>query len=412
MQKLPLAPLCALVCLAPILAFPGSAYADFLGDSSATLGLRNFYFNRDFRHDTAAQSKREEWAQGVMFNATSGYTQGSIGFGLDVYAALGIKLDSSDARAGTGLLPNIFGDAGPGEYSDVSGVLKAKVSKTELKAGGLMPKSPVLLSSDARLMPPLFNGLALTSTDVDDLMIDVGQFRSVNYRNASSNHDKLRTANYAASSDRFDYAGVAYAFGPQLTASFWRAELQNVYQQNYYGLLATQPVGSWTLGGHLGYFDSSQTGSRKAGTIDSGLTSVLVSANLGGHTWRVGYQDNRGDSPFPFLQDADPNVANVVQILDFTRANERSWQARYDVNMAAFGMPGLTFLARYLRGDGFEVAGSSAKEWERDLDITYIVQGGPLKNVGIRWRNAMVRSDALGDLNENRLIVSYTYAFK
>ena len=139
---------------------------------------------------------------------------------------------------------------------------------------------------------------------------------------------------------------------------------------------------------------------------------MLLSANLGGHTWRVGYQDNRGRSPLPFLQDADPNVANVVQILDFTRAQESSWQARYDVNMAAFGVPGLTFLARYLRGDGFEVAGSNAQEWERDLDVSYVIQSGPLKNVGMRWRNAMVRSDALGDLDENRLILSYTYAFK
>ena len=80
--------------------------------------------------------------------------------------------------------------------------------------------------------------------------------------------------------------------------------------------------------------------------------------------------------------------------------------------MAAFGVPGLTFLARYLRGDGFEVAGSNAQEWERDLDVSYVIQSGPLKNVGMRWRNAMVRSDALGDLDENRLILSYTYAFK
>jgi hypothetical protein len=412
MQKHPLAHACAFTCIAPILALPCIAQADFLGDSSTTLSLRNFYFNRDFRHDNAPQSKREEWAQGFMFNVKSGYTEGPVGFGVDLYAALGVKLDSSDARAGSGLLPNAFGNAGPDEYSDLSGVFKAKVSKTELRVGGLMPKSPVLLSSDARLLPPLFNGVALTSTDVDNLMFDVGQFRSVNYRNSSANDDDLRTGNYAASSDRFDYAGAAYTFGPQLTASFWRAELQDVYQQNYYGLLATHTLGRWTLGGNLGYFDSAEAGAQRAGKIDNGLTSVLLSANLGAHTWRVGFQDNRGGSPFPYLQDADPNVANVVQILDFTRAGERSWQARYDVNMAAYGVPGLTFLARYLQGDGFDVAGGNGQEWERDLDVSYVVQSGPLKNLGVRWRNAMVRSDALGDLDENRLIVSYTYAFK
>ncbi|WP_297844529.1 OprD family porin [Pseudomonas sp.] len=412
MQKNPLARVCALSCIAPIVAIPCIAKADFLGDSSATLDLRNFYFSRDYRQENAKQSLRAEWAQGFMLNAKSGYTEGPVGFGLDLYAALGVKLDSSAAHAGTGLLPNAFGDSGPGEYSDLSGVFKTKVSKTEFKVGGFMPKSPVLLSSDARLLPPLFNGATLVSSDIDNLLIDAGQFRSVNYRNSSGNHDDMLTGNYAASSDRFVYAGAAYTFNPSLTASFWRAELKDVYQQNYYGLLAARRLGSWALGANLGYFDSSETGAQRAGKIDNGLTSVLLSANLGGHTWRLGYQDNRGNSPFPYLQDADPNVANVVQILDFTRAQERSWQARYDLNMAAFGVPGLTFLARYLRGDGFEVAGNGSQEWERDLDVSYVIQSGPLKNVGMRWRNAMVRSEVAGDLDENRLILSYTFAFK
>lgn len=56
-----------------------------------------------------------------MLDVKSGYTEGLVGLGLDVSGALGIKLDSSDARAGTGLLPNALGDAGPGEYTDVSG---------------------------------------------------------------------------------------------------------------------------------------------------------------------------------------------------------------------------------------------------------------------------------------------------
>lgn len=55
------------------------------------------------------------------------------------------------------------------------------------------------------------------------------------------------------------------------------------------------------------------------------------------------------------------------------------------------------------------MGGASGKEWERDVDISYIIQEGPLKNLGVRWRNAMVRSNAtIGDLDENRLIVSYT----
>ncbi|WP_121411439.1 OprD family outer membrane porin, partial [Pseudomonas aeruginosa] len=46
-------------------------------------------------------------------------------------------------------------------------------------------------------------------------------------------------------------------------------------------------------------------------------------------------------------------------------------------------------------------------EWERDTDIAYLVQSGPLKNLGIKLRNGTFRSDFGNDIDETRLIVSY-----
>lgn len=387
---------------------PISASADFVDDSRTTLNFRNFYFNRDFRQDNATQSKREEWAQGINLNFRSGYTGGLVGFGLDLYGALGIKLDSSDAKAGTGLLPNSLGNSGPDTYSDVSGVLKAKVSKTELKYGGFTPRSPVLLTSDARLLTPIFNGAAVESRDIDQWLFEAGRLTSVNYRDSSANHDDFIAANYGVTSDRFDYLGATWSLTPKISMAYWRAELADVYQQNYVGFNASHDIGAWKLTGNLGYFDTSGVGERRGGDIDNGLLTSWVSAGHGPQTVRLGYQDNRGRSPFPHLQDADANVANVVQILDFTRAQERSWQARYDMDFAALGVPGLTALVRYLKGDGYTLRGMDGEEWERDLDVSYVVQSGPLKNVGIRWRNATVRSDAAGEIDENRLILSYS----
>ena len=51
---------------------------------------------------------------------------------------------------------------------------------------------------------------------------------------------------------------------------------------------------------------------------------------------------------------------------------------------------------------------SRGNEWERDTDIAYVFQDGPLKNLGVKWRNATLRSDISGKMDENRLIVSYT----
>lgn len=66
-------PLATAITIAALGAgLPGVAMADFLADSKATLELRNFYFNADYRQDGANQSKRDEWAQGFLLNYESG----------------------------------------------------------------------------------------------------------------------------------------------------------------------------------------------------------------------------------------------------------------------------------------------------------------------------------------------------
>nr|WP_139803309.1 OprD family porin [Pseudomonas oleovorans] len=409
MSKTPLARVVALATLGASLTLPSLAQADFIGDSKATLELRNFYMNRDLRDTTAAQqSKREEWAQGFILKAESGFTEGTVGFGLDAYAGLGLKLDSSDERAATGLLPNAFGNEGPDEYSELSGAVKARISKTVGKVGGLMPKLPIVSSGDSRLLPQVFTGGMITSQEIDGLTLNGGQLRDVNQR-ASTDRVDITATNIGGESDRYNFAGGDYKFnGGNTTVGVWYGELEDIYDQKLYNLIHVQPIGDWKLGANLAYFDSQDNGRKLGGTLDNDLTSVNLWAGIGAHTLRLGYQKVGGDNAFPFLTETDPYIVNYIQILDFTRKDEKSWQARYDVNFASYGIPGLTAFVRYVTGDGFDgMGGASGKEWERDVDISYVIQQGPLKNLGVRWRNAMVRSNAnIGDLDENRLIVS------
>jgi hypothetical protein len=101
------------------------AQADFIEDSSATLQTQNIYLNRDFREGDG-QSKRDEWSQGFLLNIESGFTEGTVGFGLDAIGMLGVKLDSGGGRAGTDLLP-VQDDGGtPDEFSRLG--LTAKTS--------------------------------------------------------------------------------------------------------------------------------------------------------------------------------------------------------------------------------------------------------------------------------------------
>ena len=80
-------------------ALPLCAQADgFLDDAKATLNLRNAYFNRNFSNPTNPQAKAEEWTQNFILDAKSGFTQGTVGFGIDVLGLYSQKLDGGKGQ--------------------------------------------------------------------------------------------------------------------------------------------------------------------------------------------------------------------------------------------------------------------------------------------------------------------------
>jgi len=406
--------------IASALALAGVApmsQAAFFEDSSATFETRNMYFNRDFRDGTSAQqSKRDEWAQGFLLNFESGYTEGNVGFGLDALGMLGIKLDSSPDRTGTGLLPTHDDGKAADEYAKLGLTGKVKVSKTELKIGTLIPELPTLQPNDGRILPQTFEGGLLTSQEIKGLTFTGGRLDKAKDRD-DTNWEDLALNNKNGrfggtfSADNLDLAGLDYRFTDRITGSYHFAQLDDIYRQHFIGLLATQPWGPGTFGADLRLAVSDDQGAAKAGNIDNTTVNGMLSYALGGHKVSAAYQHLSGDSAFPYVDGADPYLVNFVQINDFAGADERSWQARYDYNFAALGIPGLTFMTRYINGDNVSLAdGSEGKEWERNTEFKYVVQSGPLKDVAVRLRNATFRSNFTRDADEVRLLVSYSVA--
>ncbi|PXC08658.1 outer membrane porin, OprD family, partial [Pseudomonas aeruginosa] len=124
---------------------PSFAQAEFFADGKAGLELRNFYFNRDYRQPGASQSYSEEWAQGFLLRYESGYTEGLFGLGIDALGLLGVRLDSSPERSGSGLLPYSTSDRRAAyDYSSLGLTAKLRVSHSTLKIGSLMPRLPVV----------------------------------------------------------------------------------------------------------------------------------------------------------------------------------------------------------------------------------------------------------------------------
>ncbi|MDO9344261.1 MAG: OprD family porin [Pseudomonas sp.] len=428
--------------------------AGFIEDSKATLGLRNFYINTDnrdgHRGTSNSASKNAEWGQGFDLRFISGYTQGTVQFGVDAIGLYGVRLDSSRAEhgnyTGTASGGTVFpsdGNKAVHDYASLGVTGKVKISQTELKLGTLQPKLPVIVTNDGRLLPQTFQGGQITTNDIKDLTLVAGQIEKAKGRN-SSDSDQLSLAGANTrgvnwrDSNKFIYGGGDYKITKDLTAQYYYGNLEDFYKQHFLGLTHNWAIGPGVLKSDLRYFNSSDDGKNGntaayytsgnyngfgggKGKVDNNLYSGLFLYTVGGHTFGGGYQVSNGSSDFPWLNQGDGSSAYIttdMQIQKFARAGERTWQARYAYDFAKVGVPGLTAGVVYLKGSDIDTVGANPtrteitgqSEWERDITVAYVIPEGPLKNLGVAWKNAMWRTDLANtrSQDENRLIVSYS----
>ncbi|WPP00136.1 OprD family porin [Pseudomonas sp. HR96] len=450
------------------------AHADgFLDDSKATLKLRNFYINTDNRDsdtNTAAnkrngvQSLNSEWGQAFQAEFISGYTKGTVGFGLDAIGVYALRLDSgrgsngqnatSSLDGGTVFPSQRNGDA-VDDFATMGLTAKAKVSKTELKLGTLQPKLPVIMSNDGRLVPQWWTGGQVTSNDIKDVTLIAGKITEAKGRNSSNTEDlSISGANGGGNSNLatgrrsndFRYAGADYKVTKDLLLQYYFGNLEDFYNQSFVGLVHNWSIGPGVLKSDLRYFHSSSDGKdgnntlyystgayqnspSGRGEVDNNLASGLFLYTVAGHTFGGGYQVSNGSSDFPWLNQGDGSSNYTItdmQIQKFGRAGEKTWQARYSYDFAKLGVPGATFGIVYLRGDNIDLYSNAARpvqtadganEWERDITIAYVVPEGPLKNFGVMWKNASWRNNFSSAANqreqdENRVILSYQFPLK
>ena len=383
----------------------------FVEDAQVNLNLRNFYFNRNFTNPTKAQGKAEEWTQSFILDAKSGFTQGTIGVGLDVLGMYSVKLDGGRGTSGTQLLP-VSADGRPADNFGRLGVaFKARLSQTELKVGEWMPVLPILRSDDGRSLPQTFRGGQITSKEITGLTLYGGQFRANSPRDDSSMNDMSMNGKAAFTSDRFNFQGGEYAFNDKRTqVGLWNAQLKDIYSQQFLNLTHSQPLGDWTLGANLGFFYGKEDGSARAGNMDNKTWSGLFSAKYGSHTLYLGLQKLTGDTAWMRVNGTSGGtLANDSYNSSYDNAKEKSWQLRHDYNFAALGVPGLTLMNRYISGDNVHTGAiTDGKEWGRESELAYTVQSGALKNLNLKWRNASIRRDySTNEFDENRIFISY-----
>jgi imipenem/basic amino acid-specific outer membrane pore len=431
-----------LLSLASPFAFADSAQSQangFLEDSTWSVLNRTVYDNREYRNGASNSGARnaykpraerngyaEEWGYGLMGTLQSGFTQGLIGVGVDAHAYFGAQLDSGGGRAGKARLLGLDNDGHPkDEFSRGGAAVKLRMSSTVLSIGEQRVKTPVFSSSDSRLLPETATGLFLTSNEFDTLKLVGGHFTESTDRNASS-HDQGFVVNYsnAVKGDVFDLAGVVYNPNQNLTASLYSSRYEDTWNQHYLGGTFAQALDeNRSLSLNLNLYRTTDAGKSLSGRIDNTTWSLMSTYAQGAHSFSLGYQKVDGDTPFDYVTRGAIFISNAVQMSDFNAPNEQSWQARYDLAMKQWGMPGLVLSAAYIRGsqiDGSHVDprggyaylgyGEGGRHWERDLEARYVVQDGKAKGTRFSLRHNLHRGNTAQaelDGEQIRLAVEY-----
>ena len=417
--------LLALLCAATDTVFA----SDFFNDAKTEVLSRNFFLSNDYRSPSpAGKNYKQEWAQGFIGTFTSGYTPGSVGFGIDAHAFLGLKLDGGKGHSGTGLLPVDSSGRSEPNYSSAGGAFKLKVSRTTLAFGEMTVETPVFDTSDKRLQPEYATGLLLNSREVDNVNLTAGHFTAFKNQDSSSSHGDFSGYGATTEAGGVSFLGADLFGDSPIGGSLYASELTDTWHQYYANLHVKQS--GLLLDANL--YHTRDTGRALAGAIDNTAFSLSGKYNFGPHAVMLGWQRINGDTPFDFVGGDSIYLANSIKYADFNGAGERSWQARYDLDLGAFGIPGLTFMTRYVRGshiDGTHAPkggaynpfdadtgdyqpqqGAGGKHWERDVDLKYIVQSGAAKDLSVQLSHVSHRANeaqAGDDIDRIYVVIQY-----
>lgn len=422
--------------------------AGFVEDSKLSLSSRTMYFDNDNRDLHGKNADNRESGQGFKLDYISGFTEGTVGFGVDAQALWGIHLDGGKGHHpdSSNFFPSDSDGSAVSQWARFGANAKARFSKTEAHFGSaLAPNLPILVANDGRLLPQTFEGGTIQSKEIDNLTLNAGQLTHAMGR-ASSNRTGLSVAGGTQDSNKFQFAGGDWKVTKDLTLQYYYSNLEDFYKQHFLGLVHVLPIGEdQSFKTDLRYFDSSSDGkngeagyrfnnnggyAKNSGEVDNKTWSAMFTYTLGGHAFLLGHQQIGDDGGFVWLNQGsvlDGNGRNEgaagssfylftdSMINQFARAGENTTFGQYSYDFARLGVPGLKASVSYLRGDDIKNANTSGtyNEWERDARIDYVIQEGTLKGLGTSLRHGIYRGSGESgpDMDQTRLIFNYTYSF-
>lgn len=391
----------------------------FIEDSTFNIFNRMLYLNRDFKNGADSSTDDynakengyiEETGLGIRLMYESGFTQGTVGVGFDAHSLSSIKLDSGRGRTGTGQFANDSDGRGEDTQTEVGGAVKFRISDTVLKYGNQIVGSPVFSTDDARILPEVATGTYLVSNEIEGLELSAGRFTAISRQTATGRDTRELT--------EANIVGASYSFTDNFSGAIHASDIEDHLKKQYINLNYNLPLAdTQALNFDLNAYRTEDDGRKLSGDVDNKIWSLAAAYSLGAHKFTLAHQRSSGDTGYKYGIDGGGTIwlSNSVQISDFDSKDERSWQARYDLDMAEYGVPGLSFMARYITGDNIDYGPGvdEGEENEFNFETKYVIQEGAAKDLSFRVRSAIYRANNSAndnyssDLNDLRLIVEY-----
>jgi len=403
----------------------------FIEGSQLDFLARNLYWHHNH---TQGRPDNREWGQGLRLDYSSGYTQGTVGFGLEASAYAAIKLDGGRGYAGRAsvLVPDTRGARD--EASSAAATIKMRLSASELKYGNnLRPYNAVFALADARLIPATATGFWLISNELKGLEVEAAHLTAAKDFNSTNSDDDFYASYAGARTKTVNFIGGNYQVSDDFSLSLYGARYKDIWRSYYTDLNYTIPLNAaQNINLDFQLYKTDDQGKKRAGKIDVKAWSLAATYVLSAHSFTLSHQRIDGDQPLDYLGIGSPAtavtfhdsyfLANGGQVADFNGPGERSWGAAYRVNMQDYGAPGLSFYVRYMRGRDVKntsamttpynyYSGRSEDHWERDMGMAYTVQNGAAKDLSLQVRYGVHRigKNAASDTSSDqvRVIINF-----
>ena len=392
----------------------------FVEDSHLNVLARNAYISRDYKH---GNHDKAEWGQGFLGTFTSGFTQGTVGVGVDAFGIYAVRLGSEGKLSGAGGIDFFkVGDSGKAakDIAKAGAAVKFRVSNTVLKYGNQMPALPVLMYDNSRLMPESYTGTLLTSKEIEGLELNVGRFTAESRKSAEARDTRLKSINVF---------GGSYKFTENFSASLYASDMEDVLRKQYVGMTYSLPLQdkqslTFDFNGYRTHLNADYARDvLEINGQDNKIWSLAATYAFDAHSVTVAYQQSTGETGYQYGGYANDHGVgdggNTILLAnsywsDFNAKDERSWQLGYGFDFGAVGIPGLTYNIAYVRGNNIDDGSGRGRGNEREIynQAKYVVQSGPAKDLSVRLRGSWLRVSNNADKynkegNELRVFVDY-----